>query len=194
MARISTLLSGLACAAMVGLLGGCAHHGSQPEGPPPPAPTGAAYGTGPAPLLSPEATHEEIARWLADYAPSSRGREVFISGTEAFWFEHQDRDAKSPMHVVATIHSENFADRDTEIRSAYEVTDFDCEKQTQKHIYLRRYLGPDQTGDVRKETVILNLASFVQPTDQDYAHLRTLCLPVYDELRKRTYSITVPGR
>jgi len=177
-----------------GLVCGCAHaQGWTPPAKDGPAPT-SADGAPVATMLPPDATHEAVARWLAINAPSSRGKEVFVSGPEAFWFEHQDRDAKNPMHVTATIHSENFANRDTEIRSAYEVTDFDCEKQTEYRIYLRRYLGPDQTGDVRKETVILKLAKFVGPMDQDYAHLRTVCLPVYDEVRRRTYSITVPAQ
>ena len=140
------------------------------------------------------ATHEAVARWLAQTVTSSRGREVFVSGGEAFWFEHQDRDARHPMHVTATIHTESFADVPTEFRSSYQVTDFDCERQTQHHVYLRRYRGPDLSGEVKEEHEILNLASFVGPTDQDYAHLRTVCLPVYDEIRKRTYSITVPAQ
>jgi hypothetical protein len=138
--------------------------------------------------------HEAVASWLARNVPASRGREVFVSGDEAFWFEHQDRDARRPMHVVATIHTETFEGAESEFRSSYQVTDFDCERQTQHHVYLRRYRGLNLSGDVREEHEILNLASFVGPTNPDYAHLRTVCLPVYDEIRKRTYSVTVPGR
>ena len=152
------------------------------------------YAAAPAGLLTAEATHDAVARWLADNVPSSRGKTVYVSGPQAFWYEHQDRDPKRPMHVTATIHSENFADADSQARSTYEVTDFDCEKQTEYRIYLRRYMGPDLSGDVRKEGELLKLSRFVSPTDEDYAHLRTVCLPVYDELRKRTYEMVVPVR
>ena len=125
----------LALLMVAGLASGCAHAQTQTQAwRPDPIASAASYGPPSPDLLPPEAGHDEIARWLADHAPSSRGKEVFVSGAQAFWFEHQDRDAKSPMHVVATIHTENFADRDSEIRSSYQVTDFDCEKQTQYRI------------------------------------------------------------
>ena len=189
-----TIMLALSAAALAA--GSASAQSARPEagygyGDQPSAPVDASASNG---ALTGEATHEAVARWLADNAPSSRGHEVFVSGDEAFWYEHQDRDAKAPMHVVATIHTETFGDASAPFRSSYQLVDFDCEHQTQKRIYLRRYQGADLTGEVRKETHLLNLAQFVSPIDPDYAHLRTVCLPVYDEIRRRTYAITVPGR
>ncbi|MDR3507427.1 MAG: hypothetical protein P4L64_05970 [Caulobacteraceae bacterium] len=166
-----------------------------PRAPAPPPPIASASAA-PAPpaLLTAEASHEAVTRWLADNVPSSRSKTVYVSGTEAFWIEHEDHDPKKPMRVVATIHSETFAETGSEDRSVYQVTEYDCEKQTQYQIYLRRYPGSDLSGEARKDKTLLKTAQFVSPVDQDYAHLRTVCLPIYDQNRKRTYSITIPSR
>ena len=77
-------------------------------------------------------------------------------------------------------------------KAAYQVTQFDCEKQTQYTIYVRSYLGAGLTGEARKDTPMLKLTSFISPISPDFAHIRAVCLPVYDTLHKRTYALTVP--
>ena len=153
-----------------------------------PGPSGAAQ----PPLLQPNAPREDIIRWLGVNAPSSKGRTVYVSGGEAFWIEHIDRDAKSAMKVVATLHTEYFADLANDIRSVYQVTQFDCEKQTQYTIYVRSYLGTGLTGEARKDTPMLKMTNFISPISADFPHIRAVCLPVYDTLHKRTYALTVP--
>ena len=114
--------------------------GAQPR-----PPVGVAQAAPPA-LLAPDAPREAIAAWLAQNLPASRGKQVYINGGEAFWVEHEDVDSKNSMLITATIESENIADTDLTWRSAYQVTQFDCEKQQQYRIYLTRYLGNGLTG------------------------------------------------
>jgi len=144
------------------------------------------------PLLQSNAPREDIIRWLSVNAPSSKGRTVYVSGGEAFWIEHVDRDPKNAMRVAATLHTEYFADLANDIRSVYQVTEFDCEKQTQYTIYVRSYLGNGLTGEARKDTPMLRMTSFISPISADFPHIRAVCLPVYDTLHKRTYALTVP--
>ena len=167
--------------------GGPAYPTSLP-GPSLPGPANAAE----PPLLQSSAPREDIIRWLSVNVPSSKGRTVYVSGGEAFWIEHIDRDPKSAMKLVATLHTEYFADLANDIRSVYQVTQFDCEKQTQYTIYVRSYLGAGLTGEARKDTPMLKLTSFISPISPDFAHIRAVCLPVYDTLHKRTYALTVP--
>jgi hypothetical protein len=145
------------------------------------------------PLLDVNAPREDIIRWLGVNAPSSKGRTVYVSGGEAFWIEHIDRDPKSAMKLVATVHTEYFGDLANDIRSVYQVTQYDCEKQTQYTIYVRSYLGAGLTGEARKDTPILRMNTFISPISADFPHIRAVCLPVYDTLHKRTYALTVPG-
>jgi hypothetical protein len=143
-------------------------------------------------LLAPDAPREAIAAWLSQNIPTSRGRQVYINGGEAFWIEHEDADPKNGMVVTATIESENIADQELAWRSAYQVTQFDCEKQQQYRIYLTRYLGSGLTGEVTKDAPLIKRSDFVSPTSMDFAHIRAVCLPAYDRIRKRTYTVTVP--
>ena len=153
-----------------------------------PGPAGAAQ----PPLLQSNAPREDIIRWLGVNAPSSKGRTVYVSGGEAFWIEHVDRDAKNAMRVSATLHTEYFADLANDIRSVYQLTEFDCEKQTQYNIYVRSYLGAGLTGEARKDTPMVKMNNFISPISADFPHIRAVCLPVYDTLHKRTYALTVP--
>ena len=157
----------------------------------PPAPAGAAQAAPPA-LLAPDAPREAIAAWLAQNLPASRGKQVYINGGEAFWVEHEDVDSKNSMLITATIESENIADANVTWRSAYQVTQFDCEKQQQYRIYLTRYLGNGLTGGVSKDAPLIKRSDFISPTSMDFAHIRAVCLPAYDRVRKRTYTVTVP--
>jgi len=154
-------------------------------------PVGAAQAAPPA-LLAPDAPREAIAAWLAQNLPASRGKQVYINGGEAFWVEHEDVDSKNGMLITATIESENIADTDLTWRSAYQVTQFDCEKQQQYRIYLTRYLGNGLTGEVTKDAPLIKRSDFIAPTSMDFAHIRAVCLPAYDRVRKRTYTVTVP--
>jgi len=156
------------------------------------APLGAAPLAPPA-LLAPDAPREAIGAWLAQNLPASRGRQVYINGGEAFWIEHEDADSKNGMLITATIESENIADSELTWRSAYQVTQFDCEKQQQYHIYLTHYVGNGLTGDVTKDAPLIKRSEFVPPTAMDFAHVRAVCLPAYDRIRKRTYTVTVPA-
>jgi len=154
-------------------------------------PPGAAPVAPPA-LLAPDAPREAIAAWLAQNLPASRGKQVYINGGEAFWIEHEDVDSKNSMLITATIESENIADADLTWRSSYQVTQFDCEKQQQYRIYLTRYLGNGLTGGVTKDSPLIKRSDFVSPVSMDFAHVRAVCLPAYDRIRKRTYTVTVP--
>jgi hypothetical protein len=144
------------------------------------------------PLLDRDANRAAITAWLTQNAPASRGRLVYVNGEEAFWIEHQDIDARNPMKITATIHAEVFADPGAQYRSSYEVTEFDCEFQQKQHLYLTRYPGNGLTGEAWKAGQLIPHGEFVQPTALDFAHLRAACLPAYDQIRKRTYTIQLP--
>ncbi len=189
MIRMTTGLRGGAAMALLLAAGAAAA-----QAPPPAAVSqpGAAPIAPPA-LLAPDAPREAIGAWLAQNLPASRGRQVYINGGEAFWVEHEDVDSKNSMLVTATIESENIADSQLTWRSAYQVTQFDCEKQQQYHIYLTHYVGNGLTGEVTKDAPLIKRSEFVPPTAMDFAHVRAVCLPAYDRVRKRTYTVTVPA-
>ncbi len=180
-------------AVMIALAAGAAGAQTAPDSAvatdrPLPAPTNAAQPT----LLGADAPREDIIRWLSVNAPSSKGRQVYVSGGEAFWIEHVDKDPKNAMRLVATIHTEYFSALSNDIRSVYQVTQFDCEKQSEYTIYVRSYLGSGLTGEARKDGPIMRFSAFISPISADFPHIRAVCLPVYDTLHKRTYALTVP--
>ena len=162
--------------------------------PPPPQPADVRPDAAPLTptLLAPGATREAIVAWLSQNVPTAHGKTVYVNGTEAFWIEHADVDAKNDMKITATLHAENFADGDATWRSSYQVTQFDCETQQQMHVYLTWYPGAAMTGAVRKQTQLIKRGEFVGPTTQDFAHLRVVCLAAYDRLRPRPYAVQVP--
>jgi len=160
-------------------------------GPPPPADVRPDAAPLTPTLLAPDAPKDAVTAWLAQNAPAARGHTVYVNGTEAFWIEHQDVDARNDMKITATIHAENVADADSAWRSSYEVTQFDCETQQQQRVYLARYPGNALTGEVRKEAALIRHYDFVGPTTLDFTHLRVVCLAVYDHLRPRPYSVQV---
>ena len=184
--------------ALVGLVGlGATASGAlaQAPGVPPPLPPAdvrPASAAQLAPLLTPDAQRDAVIAWLSQNVPSAHGRTVYISGTEAFWIEHQDVDAKNEMKITATIHAENFADPNDLWRSSYQVTQFDCETQQQQHVYLTRYPGNGLSGEVKKEGELIRRYEFVGPTSLDFTHLRVVCLSVSDHLRPRPYTVQVP--
>ena len=155
-------------------------------------PPGGGASVAPPALLAPDAPREAIAACLGQNLPASRGKQVYINGGEAFWIEHEDVDSKNSMLITATLESENISDADLTWRSAYQVTQFDCEKQQQYRIYLTRYLGNGLTGGVTKDSPLIKRSDFIAPTSMDFAHIRAVCLPAYDRIRKRTYTVTVP--
>ena len=188
---MSRMTKGLRAALTTALLLAASAAGAQPA-PPAPVAQGGAAPVAPPALLAPDAPREAIGAWLAQNLPGSRGKQVYINGGEAFWIEHEDVESKNAMVITATIESENIADTGLNWRSAYQVTQFDCEKQQQYHIYLTHYVGNGLTGEVTKDAPLIKRSDFVPPTAADFAHVRAVCLPAYDRIRKRTYTVTVP--
>ena len=171
----------IACAAVVCAMGAMTASAQTPaaNAAPPPMPPMADVNSntsGPVRpnLLAADPPREVVVNWLSRFVPASRGREVYVNGEEAFWIEHQDVDARNNLRITATLHEENFGDATLPWRSTYQVTQFDCENQQQLHFYLTRYTGNGLTGDVNKNSPLINHNEFVGPTTLDFAHLRAV--------------------
>jgi hypothetical protein len=133
-----------------------------------------------------------VTAWLARYLPASHGRQVYVSGPEAFWIEHVDVDGHDAATLTAAIHAEIYSGAPVRWRSTYELTRFDCESQQQRRYYLTRYTGTGLTGEMNRTTPMFRTSEFIAPTSADFAHIRAVCLSVYDRARPRTYVVSVP--